>query len=78
MNYDPGWRARVRGATGEAYRDVPLASDGIGLILIDPKCVGECSIDLEFTGGPERTVALVVSLLMTAILLAVAFRPEQV
>lgn len=74
VNYDPGWRARVLGARGAAPREIPVTSDGIGLIIIDPKCVGDCSIDLEFAGGLERSLALLVSLLVTAGLIAAAFR----
>ena len=57
MTYDPGWQARVNG------RRVPVHSDGLGLMIIEPKWSGDCAIDLEFTGGLERGICLVLMLL---------------
>ena len=64
VTWDPGWQARV------AQRRVPLKADQLGFILIDPRCSSNCSIDLEFTGGTERTICLAISLLTTTALLA--------
>jgi hypothetical protein len=66
---DPGWQARIGG------RKVKIAADGLGFLLIDPGC-SDCSIDLEFTGGLERNVALAVSLTAMAVLLAMLFCPS--
>jgi hypothetical protein len=66
---DPGWQARI------GDRAVPLRADQLGFIMIDPQCTGECSIDLEFTGGLERSVTLAVSLLAGIGLLAMLFWP---
>ncbi len=54
VNYDPGWEARVGG------RKVNVNTDKLGFIVIEPAC-SDCSIDLEFAGGQERTIALGVS-----------------
>ena len=62
--WDPGWQARVAG------RRASLTADPLGLMVIDPRCPGQCTIDLEFTGGPERRIALIVTLLAAAGLLA--------
>ena len=40
-NYDPAWRARVQG------RDRAVKTDGLGLILIDPGCAGDCEVELS-------------------------------
>jgi hypothetical protein len=66
---DPGWRARI------GDRPVPLKADQLGFVVIDPRCTGECSIDLEFTGGAERKVTLAVSLLAGIGLLVMLFWP---
>jgi hypothetical protein len=56
ITYDPGWRARAGG------RAVETRADQLGFIEIDPKC-SECVVDLEFTGGAERKIALGVTML---------------
>lgn len=69
--YDPGWRAVVAG------KRVPVHSDKLGMIVIEPNCTGPCQIDLAFTGGPERTVCLIIGLLTAVTLAAMLFRPEK-
>jgi hypothetical protein len=47
ITYHPGWsspQAKVR-------------PDGLGLIVLEPRCTGECAVLLEFDGGLEATVA---------------------
>jgi hypothetical protein len=66
---DPGWQARV------GSRVVPLQADQLGFIVIDPRCTGECTIDLEFIGRVERRVTLAISLLVWVGLMAMAFGP---
>jgi hypothetical protein len=63
ITYDPGWEARVGG------RKVKTSADQLGFIVVDPACLGDCSVELEFTGGVERRVALGVSLLVVLSLL---------
>jgi uncharacterized membrane protein YfhO len=65
VNYDPGWEARAAG------RRVHINSDGLGFIQIDPDC-SNCSIDLTFNGGVERTIALAVSFSVLSCLLAIS------
>jgi hypothetical protein len=46
MTYDPGWRAFAN-----ALR-IPVRSDALGLIIVEPQCEGDCVIDLEYAGDP--------------------------
>jgi hypothetical protein len=72
VTYDPGWRATVAG------RRVPIRSDQLGMIIIEPHCSGPCAVDLEFTGGPERTACLVISVLAAITLAAMLLWPGKV
>jgi hypothetical protein len=47
ITYDPGWRASVNGSPRA------IRPDGLGLMLIDPRCAGGCEIRLNYTGGAE-------------------------
>ena len=67
VTYDPGWEAHV------GDRKVKTSTDKLGFIVVDPGCAGDCPVDLEFTGGWERKVALVVSLLTVLLLGAMLF-----
>lgn len=71
ITYDPGWRAAVGG------RGVPIRADQLGLIVIEPRCSGECLVDLEFTGGTERFACLVTSLAAVGMLLAALCLPRR-
>ena len=51
-----GWRAEVRG------RPVPLSADGLGFILVQPHCQGDCEITLRWTGSPDYWFAAGLSL----------------
>jgi hypothetical protein len=46
MTYDPGWRA-----VANALR-TPVRSDALGLIIIEPRCAGDCVVDLTYNGDP--------------------------
>ena len=48
VSYDAGWEARVNG------RAQVVRSDGIGQLIIEPDCVGDCEIVLTYSGGWER------------------------
>jgi len=52
INYDPGWTASVAGRT------VPLHSDGLGLIAIEPGCDGPCEIQMRWSQRWEPAFAL--------------------
>jgi len=56
VTYDRGWEAWVQG------RRQPLRGDGLGLMVIDPDCQGECDVTLRFTGRRERWIARGLSL----------------
>jgi hypothetical protein len=58
----PGWKVIVRGQA------TPVAKDGMGFLVIEPGCEGECEIDLAWTGrGDFRWTAGVSA--ATAVLL---------
>jgi hypothetical protein len=48
VTYDRGWEARSHGKRQRIRRD------GLGLMVIDADCAGDCDISLRFTGGWER------------------------
>lgn len=52
----PGWKAVVNGMSR-----APTA-DGIGFILIQPECTGDCDITLEWTGIPDFWPSLLVTI----------------
>jgi len=56
ISYHPGWQARVNGHA------VPLAPDGLGLMVVEPRCEGPCFIELLYTGGGEMLAARLTSL----------------
>jgi hypothetical protein len=51
VSYQPGWRARTSAA------EIPVTSDGLGMMVLHPHCTGRCIIDLEYDGGTELRVA---------------------
>jgi hypothetical protein len=53
--YHPGWTASVGG------KPARVRSDGIGQIVVEPDCEGECQVDLVFTGGSEAVAARIAS-----------------
>jgi hypothetical protein len=57
INYDPGWTARSNG------RPVPLHSDGLGLIAIEPSCSGACDIQMRWSAGWEPTFGIAMFLI---------------
>jgi len=56
-NYDPAWRARVQG------RERPVKTDGLGLILIDSGCAGDCEIELSRAVTSEMWICRFLSVL---------------
>ncbi len=51
ISYDPGWHALVNGV------ELPLRKDPMGLMLLDPRCSGPCSVELVYDGGFEARLA---------------------
>jgi hypothetical protein len=70
VNYDPGWEARVGG------RKAKVEADKLGFIVIQPGC-SDCSIDLVFSGGRERRVALAASVFVLLGLIAMLLWPTH-
>ncbi len=68
VNYHPGWHATVSGAS------VPVRSDGIGLIVIEPNCSGECDVRLEYDGGLEARLTRAGSTVLLLALLVALIR----
>lgn len=60
ISYTPGWEAVING------RPLPVASDNIGQIVVEPACNGPCRIELIYTGGLEMTLARSASALSLA------------
>jgi len=56
MEYVHGWKASVGGQSRR------VRADGIGFVLIEPECEGDCEIDLQWTGPWDYYVTAFVSL----------------
>lgn len=65
ITYDAGWNAVV----GHGSR--PIRADGIGLMVIDPGCVGDCEIDLHYDGGLEVRCCQIASASSLGLLAAI-------
>jgi hypothetical protein len=55
VTYSRGWKAHVRD------REVPVLSDKLGLIVVEPGCDGDCKIDLSFGATPEMWICRISS-----------------
>jgi hypothetical protein len=55
ITYHPGWRAT---ANGKSCR---LFGDGLGQIVIEPRCEGACNLELIYDGGLEMRAAKILS-----------------
>jgi hypothetical protein len=55
--YHPGWHARANGRSASVRRD------GLGFLLFDPRCDGQCEIELEYDGGWEYKLTRCLSFL---------------
>ena len=51
VSHDPGWRAWVNGEPRRVQRDE------LGLMAIDARCEGFCTVRLVYDGGPEMWLA---------------------
>jgi hypothetical protein len=69
INYDPGWKATANGTP------VPVREDGLGLLAIDPRCSGDCAIDLHWSPGAEPWICLAISLSALAASLVLWLQP---
>ncbi len=55
--YHPGWRAAVRGEPRA------IRKDGLGFMVIEPRCQGPCAVTLTYDGGLEMRLAKLLSAL---------------
>lgn len=55
ITYHPGWRALANGKTCQ------VSGDGLGQMVLEPACSGDCKLDLIYDGGLEMRVATMVS-----------------
>jgi hypothetical protein len=58
--FNPGWRATIHGVPQSVKKD------GLGLLVIEPACQGECEISLTYDGGQEWRATCLASLLALA------------
>jgi len=56
ISYHPGWKAAVNG------QQRVVRKDGLGQMLIEPRCQGRCTVEITFDGGREYKVCRLVSL----------------
>jgi hypothetical protein len=74
--WDKGWNASVDG------RPVATFSDGLGQMVVEPKCGGPCTVELKYDGGTEGFYARAVNRLALAggggwILVAILWRKRS-
>ncbi len=68
VSYHPGWHASVNGDAR------PITRDGLGFMVIEPRCSGPCEIRLCYDGGGEMRLAkLGAGISLLAVLLGVAW-----
>jgi hypothetical protein len=48
--FHPGWKAYIQDTSRPTY------ADGLGMLVIEPQCTGDCSFVMEFTGGTEAGI----------------------
>jgi hypothetical protein len=64
----PGWKATLRG------KPTPVSADGLGFLLLQPQCTGDCEIDLKWTGRGDLTLTAIVSQAALALLGVMIYR----
>ncbi len=68
LNYHKGWHASVAG------KNVPVRSDGLGFVVIEPGCSGPCEIELHWSPGIEPWIVVPLALLTLATALILSFK----
>jgi hypothetical protein len=66
--FHPGWHAAANGSA------IPIRSDGLGLMVVDPQTVGRATVDLSYDGGAEMRIAHWLSALSALALILVLAR----
>jgi len=62
-SFDTAWEARVRGQRR------PVRSDGLGLMIIDTGCAGDCEVELTYGTTAEVWICRFLSSLACVLLL---------
>lgn len=60
LNYHKGWHASTAG------RSVPVHSDGMGFVVIEPGCSGPCEVEMHWSPGIEPWIVVPLALLTLA------------
>lgn len=68
----PGWKADVGGARK------PVSADGLGFLLIQPDCQGNCEIALRWTGSPDYLFSAAISLVSLGLVLVMVLAPRLI
>ncbi len=53
--WDQGWTARVDGQPRKSW------ADGLGQMVVEPRCTGRCTVELAWDGGMEMRIARAAS-----------------
>jgi hypothetical protein len=72
LNYHKGWHASVAG------KNVPVRSDGLGFVVIEPGCSGPCEIEMHWSPGIEPWIVVPLALLTLAGSLAWSLRRRPI
>jgi hypothetical protein len=71
IRYASGWHASVNG------NKMPIAPDGLGLIVVRPECAGPCTVTMNYDGGPELKWTAFASVLVMLGLIVAAVRRRR-
>jgi hypothetical protein len=72
MSYHPGWHATVNSAPAA------IRADGVGFMIVEPRCDGPCSVEMSYDGGLEMHIANYVRLAALILMLAAIIRDKIV
>jgi hypothetical protein len=70
VTYNPAWRANSAG------RPLTVRKDGLGLVVIEPGCEGDCEVNLYYGATPETWFCRVMCALLTIMLATMLFAPK--
>jgi hypothetical protein len=69
VTWNPAWRAKVGG------REIQVRKDGLGLMVIEPECNGECEVHLDYGTTPQIWFCRAGSGLVALMLVVTGIRP---
>lgn len=70
INYFPGWKGDVAG------KPIQTRADGLGLLVLEPDCSGNCVVNITYDGGAEFKAAQWLSLMGLSIGLVLCVVPN--